>query len=931
MFYYYQSGGGTERWKQVDARAAEKLSTTVKPAYITVLANDLVQNDDEVPDYSKVHYAGPFYIDWDTEDIEDAIASVNSFINLVVKEHDLSEDSLQFYATGGRGFHLEVPFDVFNYSKTKKAKYLPLIYKEMAFNLAVEGMDFRVYSMGKGRMWRCPNVDRGNGRYKVPVSVAEIRTMTAETYVEITSKQRFNFKFPTPEPSPLFGTLFSKCATKIQEANKGQGARHKGNKRLAEQFGGEYPPTVLSIMRGEGIRDDVGLNQIALQLATVSSALSVDEDEHVKKCAGLIEKHKGDSGRSKAQREWEVRRIFRYVDGNPCYSYKPEIIRNMLVEPETATDLSQVPQVAEGKESSTLIGDAVEVVPGQGTFSRTKDGDMILETNWAFTEETIAPVSDENGRLTGWVVTGTSGNSDASEMFFGASDFNTPDKLRDALSYDPRIVKTISSQRVSAGFHAKMLQGSGKPMRLTTKEGFILDKQGDTEKMVWSSPNPHDKAELSTNGYTFRSLSDNFNGVFKSDLTCAPELESNELTFKVIDALLNFNNSTKLCALMVGWFVSAFHRPIVASEALNYPMLLAFGLPGSGKTTMCRVMQGLFFYKEPIKTTVASVKSQYGIEAMLKNSTTIPVFIDEIKKESMTIERMAFINNIFHQCYEERTTALRGGGGQRGASVMTVVEETIEAPVIGIAEQIFGSAAIRDRTIHCRFRPEGKRGKEGAAQLLQENSEIISRLGAAIALATSRLNDITVFRTEYRSVKELVKNRLVNTESLNHRFVSNHTACVYGLKILHTVLKFTLNTDRFDERFNDLTEAILNMSDEDNHSVDPITVVLGKLAEMSHDKNEGPAKNYDYFIQTNEYIDIAVQACYSKLQKFEHGRGEKSIYKDYTAFYELLVDHPAVLDRNPLNSPLLEGFGRRVVVRLSLEALSQKGVASFKE
>jgi len=64
-------------------------------------------------------------------------------------------DNVRIFATGKKGFHVEVPAEIF---QTKIAKGgltgLPAIYKEMAFSMFVDIMDWRVYSARKGRMWR---------------------------------------------------------------------------------------------------------------------------------------------------------------------------------------------------------------------------------------------------------------------------------------------------------------------------------------------------------------------------------------------------------------------------------------------------------------------------------------------------------------------------------------------------------------------------------------------------------------------------------------------------------------------------------------------------------------------------------------------------------------------------------------------------------
>jgi hypothetical protein len=65
---------------------------------------------------------------------------------------------------------------------------LPQIYREMLYQVYTDTMDLRVYSGRSGRQWRTPNVQRENGKFKVPVTAAEIREMNSEDYQELVSE-----------------------------------------------------------------------------------------------------------------------------------------------------------------------------------------------------------------------------------------------------------------------------------------------------------------------------------------------------------------------------------------------------------------------------------------------------------------------------------------------------------------------------------------------------------------------------------------------------------------------------------------------------------------------------------------------------------------------------------------------------------------------
>jgi hypothetical protein len=147
----------------------------------------------------------------------------------------------RIYLTGGRGAHVEVPWEIFIAKPPKQGiERLPLIYKELAYELYVDTLDLRVYSARKGRMWRTPGVQRENGKYKVPVTVEEAMDMTVERYAELCSAPREAVPIEAPTLSQKFAVLYAKAVAKFDSAMK----KRKGKKPQAElltRFKGQYP------------------------------------------------------------------------------------------------------------------------------------------------------------------------------------------------------------------------------------------------------------------------------------------------------------------------------------------------------------------------------------------------------------------------------------------------------------------------------------------------------------------------------------------------------------------------------------------------------------------------------------------------------------------------------------------------------------------
>jgi hypothetical protein len=318
-FFWYQRTGGEEQWHEALAEHRTKILEEVKPAFVTVLSADSSPDPSwGRDDYAKMKYSGPLYFDWDAEDVADTIPKFQQFLTKI-QELGVNLGSLRLYATGGRGFHCEVPEAVFMPKIPKGGvANLPYIYREIAMELVVDTMDMRVYTGRRGRMWRVPNIKRDNGRYKVPISVDEAFTMTPERYIEICSSPIPEPQRDLPELNTALAAMFIKAQTRLEEAVKRR-AKSSGDVELLAKYKGDYPPTIKRIMAGEGIAPGAGFQKIATQLAITANALGKTADELIEACEGLVKNHQSDSNRynSPRKRREELRRMWDYTHDNP--------------------------------------------------------------------------------------------------------------------------------------------------------------------------------------------------------------------------------------------------------------------------------------------------------------------------------------------------------------------------------------------------------------------------------------------------------------------------------------------------------------------------------------------------------------------------------------------------------------------------------------
>lgn len=122
---------------------------------------------------------GPMPLDFDCKtDVSIAHKQMRELCLVHLPElYDIDPYEIEFYLSGGKGFHAILPAKLFNTEDGDPR--LPLIYKKIAtqwieqFNLST--LDMALYNMGHGRMLRIANVKRRNGNYKVPLTLDEVQ------------------------------------------------------------------------------------------------------------------------------------------------------------------------------------------------------------------------------------------------------------------------------------------------------------------------------------------------------------------------------------------------------------------------------------------------------------------------------------------------------------------------------------------------------------------------------------------------------------------------------------------------------------------------------------------------------------------------------------------------------------------------------------
>jgi hypothetical protein len=863
MYRYYQAEGGHHRWQvTLDSTLPEVLKKQC-PQFVGALALDRVITDDIDPEeLPKIRYRGPFYVDFDhKEDCLKVIESFQQFLRKLQAE-DVDLECLNLYATGGKGFHIEVPPEVF-LEKPSPRGYagLPHVYKAMARALLVDTLDLSVYSAKRGRMWRVANVKRDNNHYKVPISLAEAWGMTELLYHQLTSTPRtvispdayesrigepgLSHYVPAPHPPSLasgLATLYRRCEQEVQDGLKRQKRAVKATQAL-RKFKGKWPPTLQAILCGVGLNPDAGWNEITLQIGITANALGItDDDEVVRQAKDLIESHHGTRYRTPAEREEWLRQQLAWTRDNPQYVFAVAPIRKLLdpeiaavdlegiTDEEVAKDIAQAKQQTRGGHDGDDSEEAEQkdpelergVVVGRTGIRQLVGGEWVQWCGVGFDEilllyniDTAKPLMYEATIYVDGVARGRVGV--LLDVFMSRQKFHAFVSAETGMSFqgNDQVVQAVQEtfrNRARANHKENTMQLTLRREGLDLIEiPSTMDAPEVARKpfLVWGSPYgcyapPH----IAEAGVSFRFYGDGKpQGVHESDLLDAPELSTFEGTdrIKAVATALFHINEPRVIGPVLGWSIASFARPLYHKYKNAFPLLMLAGEKGAGKSTTMYALGRFFFFRNEFKNNQAFAGTTiFGVQELLMASSSVPVQLDEYKPR-MYPDRAEPLRGVLRAAYNAGVVT-KGGGVQNAlSSQREITSRRMMAPVIYMGETLETESATQDRSIGVPFKITGHKGREKQLQTLYDNGEVLSALGRTLVQVLLSI-DYEEFCKSFDKDYALARTALFSGS--NDRIVYNYAVALHGLTMLQELLKH-VGVDHLDEEFQVLRDAVL--------------------------------------------------------------------------------------------------------------------------
>ena len=752
--------------------------------------------DSEDPrwDQKAIKYRGPFYLDIDTPNIEDSITSALKVVDKL-KGLNVPDKAIQLYASGTKGFHLEVPMQVF--SNGKATAFLPFIYRSIAESFEVTGVDLAVYKGKSGLIWRRPNIPRKAGErtvYKVPLTIQELNALDADSYKVLVSKPRLDFQFSQLDKtdySGKFETFFEGLKAKVrrEQINKDKKAKRysavSGEK--IKTLNGTAPKCIQHFLNYENLKEGTNFNAVSMQVASWYSNADMPQEE-------VYEKLRIYAAASKSQKYYDPRSRFAHVENllnRPDLTFSCGAIRT--ISENRPCDGCALNSFAEGAEGINIKSRIIE--KDGMTFMESLDPEKgpipMLNCTIAVTkvvnQTPLNPMEAETRVGYYLDLDGPDGRC-AHNVWADDDNFTTVGSLNSLLSryhnfvwlrhgsYDPssaikeylfsrdKIENEVNEVKRVHAAGIECIQEGKVYVQTYVEDRFSLDSYGTKYSH-----------ELVTGGFAVSGAMVNprvFNVTFHE------EFGKDEVEETILH-LINCNTN-EVMGKVLGWTVACFMKSGMRAGLAtgNFPLLSLYGNAGSGKTSLASLLTRLHGCEGAVINCPSS--TDWAAAQTIASSNSVPVVMDEFlsnkldkAKGSRWIERMKST----YDC----SVAIRGEirGNQKGA---TVAGGKLTGPVILLSEQSVGTPALQHRTVSCHLRARTNHMYEDSYHHVVDHPEHLQWFAKKLVLKVLK-QDVSYIHTKMRKYK------LEHDIKMGDRPRLNMAILRIGLEFLSSTLK----------------------------------------------------------------------------------------------------------------------------------------------
>ena len=752
-YRYFQRGEKTP-WIAIPADGAERAARLEDAVRLTVLStNKMLGGIDSDVMPKDVRFFGPLYFDIDNkEDLKQAIESGITLCNRLIDDYGMDQSDIQVFLSGSKGIHVLIAPTCFGLDRS--VVRLPQVYAEMALALYVGGMDLQVYSLRNAM--RLPNVKRDDGKYRIQITVEELRGMTVELYQEMTARPRIDFRPPAP-----LGKLYTQMAALFGASTE----YAKRNERPVEEtaqvyapvlratFQDELPPCIHACADGK-VNETKNFNQVAMQVGIFMARLNPDGLGTFKPVMARMADNTASSQYNSARaRRDHLEGAYNYVKAaGSRYEFSCNAMRSIMKN-RVCDDcpLENAKVIETPADAAKEVGLAMR---GDGYFDNSQKGSARRLSTFTLEPQHVFSKVMEDGQIrrVGTVATVRSNGMSLGNVMLEEGSWNNRHKFLQAMQGLGNISYFGSDTDLQKIKYAVMADGDLPEKTMVQEMGLHITKAGDKEIRTYVEK-----------GQSFNSLHIKDNFSFDGEDLYSPFLfnankvkQGDEQARLALYNLLDLNEP-RIMGLLVGWCAACHFKPHLNNLYRQFPPLNLWGNMSTGKTTTAAFamnLAGVDFITEHEEMNVP-VSSPYAWLQSLSNSTSVPVLWDEVNKSAdrMPAKMYAKACELLKACWNGQASNKGGlSNTSRGVNVVINTYRMIR-PVLYCSEQQPDLPALRDRSLTLMITKAGREGRRQQALDLRDNLDGLKRLAFNL-MATALNTPTTTVAERYRAVSK---------------------------------------------------------------------------------------------------------------------------------------------------------------------------------
>jgi len=708
-FYHYYQTSEHAKWEVMPEANKGKLKEVGAKRASILAVSPLI--DEKTKD--SAHYKGPFYVDIDLKDLSKSIESARQLLQRI-RGWGIPEQSYQIYCSGTKGFHFYFHPKLF-YSG-KPLQKLPKIYAKLASNFWVPGLDYQVYCGGKGNLFRLPNVQREDGRFKTLITPEALDTLTVEDYLTLTSVRQVKEPPQLEAPVSTFPQmvqLFQEAEQFVTKPEKVTEASQPLSEDAILQLGGAAPPCIGCLIGGD-VRQGSTYNQVAFQLAAFLVDSKADQTR-VDTLAGQVATRLTSATYDTYESRFEhARGLVGYLRHSEGRTFSCPAMRSVLAyRPCKDCPVEEVTSTAPDHYDIEERKDGYYVMAGRS--ARRITSFTLVPYNSVFAEDPIDHVLRRSYTLCGVEQMGELLHESVKipeeawvsrlafvRAFSGISNLKIIGTDNDIQALKHWVMRDTSRledkiEVSTVGVHSNYI--NGKTRYTYVEQGHSLNKWGVQDTHVYPSQASYTSSALPT------------------ILTTAVPDPAKYDYENLVRQLLKINEPS-IVAPLIGWLSACHLKAQIMTVYQEFPLFVLWGGRGSGKTkTACAVTSSLHatdYLRYP--PPAAGQMTNFAVIDAITGTTTVPRVVDEFNKHGCRPGQYEQLTELMKEGYNSaavsRGRLTRPGERGRGGLGATTDHFFVTSPLLLLAEHAPESPALLDRSYICMLREQDIAGKQ---------------------------------------------------------------------------------------------------------------------------------------------------------------------------------------------------------------------------